>query len=163
MKFIKSINEYFDTGTVGSFGDTYGYGGANGVFKISYKPFDDLSISVGPDPDVPRNIKGSQFQIGDFVIAEPLNNKKKKIGIIVRAQKNTDGKSFRYFIQVFNIGKLTEKVIEVKPNAIQFVDNGDKGHIELLSQYKFGDLPKNVFNSKSVYNDSDLGIATLGG
>jgi hypothetical protein len=58
---------------------------------------------------------------------------------------------------------LTVKVIEVKPNAIQFVDNGDKGHIELLSQYKFGDLPKNVFNSKSVYNDSDLGIATLGG
>ena len=38
MKYVKSINE-FDSN---AFGDSYGYGSANGVFKINYKPFDDL-------------------------------------------------------------------------------------------------------------------------
>jgi hypothetical protein len=56
LKHLKSINEFFD---VGVFGDTYGYGGANGIFKIQYKPYKDLSVSVGPDPNVKRNIKGS--------------------------------------------------------------------------------------------------------
>ncbi len=163
MKHIKKINEYFDTGV---FGDTYGYGGANGVLKINYKPFSDLSIEVGPDPNVPRNIKGSQFQIGDMVIAQPLNSKNKKnrkIGIIVRAQRGDDNKTFRYFIQVFNIGKLTEKVIEVKPDAIEFIDQGDKGHQEVLSKYKIANIPPKAFNSTSVYNDSDLGLSTVGG
>jgi hypothetical protein len=163
VKYIKSINE-FDTGT--PFGDSYGYGGANGVFKINYKPFSDLSIEVGPDPNVPRSIKGSEFQVGDFVVAEPINSKSKKnkkIGIIVRAQKTPDAKGFRYFIQVFNIGKLTEKVIEVKPNAIQFVEQGDKGHQDLLSKYKIAQLPGKAFNSPTVYNDADLGLSTVGG
>jgi hypothetical protein len=162
VKHIKSINEF----DAGAFGDTYGYGGANGILKINYKPFSDLSVEVGPDPNVPRSIKGSEFQIGDMVIAQPINSKSKKdkkIGIIVRAQKNPDFKGFRYFIQVFNIGKLTEKVIEVKPNAIEFIDQGDKGHQDLLSKYKLAQLPGKAFNSPTVYNDSDLGLATIGG
>ena len=53
MKYIKSINEYFD---MGAFGDTYGYGGASGVFKINYKPFSDLSVSVGPDPNTEKTV-----------------------------------------------------------------------------------------------------------
>ena len=40
MKYIKSINEDFG-GESGAFGDTYGYGGANGILKINYKPFDE--------------------------------------------------------------------------------------------------------------------------
>jgi hypothetical protein len=159
VKHIIPINEF----DAGAFGDTYGYGGANGVFKINYKPFSDLSVSVGPDPNVPRTIKGSEFQIGDFVIAQPINSKSKKnklIGIIVRAQKEPDGKQFRYFIQVFNIGKLTEKVIEVKPNAIQFIDQGDKGHQELLSKMGLSEIPRSVFNSSMVYKDSDLGVSS---
>jgi hypothetical protein len=157
VKHIKNINEYFDTGV---FGDTYGYGGANGVLKINYKPFSDLSIEVGPDSNVPRNIKGAQFQIGDMVIAQPINSKNKKnrkIGIIVRAERSENNKSFRYFIQVFNIGKLTEKVIEVKPDAIEFINNGDKGHIELLSKYKLANVKPDSFNSTSVYSNPRLG------
>lgn len=157
MKNIKTINEFFDTGV---FGDTYGYGGANGVLKINYKPFSDLSIEVGPDQNVPRNIKGAQFQIGDMVIAEPINSKSKKnkkIGIIVRAERSENNKSFRYFIQVFNIGKLTEKVIEVKPDAIEFVNDGDKGHIEILSKYKLANVKPESFNSTSVYSNPKLG------
>ena len=160
MRYIKKLNEYFDPGV---FGDDYGYGSATGVMKINYKPFSDLSVTVGPDPNIQRTIKGSEFQIGDFVIAQPINSKSKKnklIGIIVRAQKEPDGKQFRYFIQVFNIGKLTEKVIEVKPNAIQFIDQGDKGHQELLSKIGLSEIPRSVFNSSMVYKDSDLGVSS---
>ncbi len=163
MKHIKSINEFFDTGI---FGDTYGYGGANGVLKINYKPFSDLSVSVGPDPNYPRNVKGSEFQVGDFVVAQPLNSKNRKnrkIGIIVRSQRSTDNKGYRYFIQVFNIGKLTEKVIEVKSDTVKFIDQGNKGHQELLSKYKIAEIPGKAFNTPGVYNDSDLGVSTVGG
>ena len=82
MKHIIPINEFFQD--VGVFGDTYGYGGANGVFKVTYKPYKDLSVTVGPDPDVPRYRKGSQFQVGDYVSARPINSKKKIIGMVVK-------------------------------------------------------------------------------
>ena len=80
MKHIIPINEFFQD--VGVFGDTYGYGGANGVFKVTYKPYKDLSVTVGPDPNVPRYRKGSQFQVGDYVSATPINSKKKIIGMV---------------------------------------------------------------------------------
>jgi hypothetical protein len=160
MKYIKSINEYFDAG---AFGDTYGYGGASGVLKISYKPFNDLSVSVGPDPNIERTVKGSEFQIGDVVIAQPLDSKDKVIGVIVRSFRNPDNQEYRYFIQVYNKGKKTERVIEVKSDSIQFAEGGDHGNIESKSKYKNNDVASSAFNSKTVYNSSELGLETTGG
>jgi hypothetical protein len=160
MKYIKSINEYFDTG---AFGDTYGYGGANGVLKINYKPFNDLSVSVGPDPNIERTVKGSEFQIGDVVIAKPLNSKDEVIGVVVRSFRNPDNQEYRYFIQVYNKGKKTERVIEVKSDSIKFAEGGDHGNIESKSKYKNNDIPSSAFNSKTVYNSSELGLETTGG
>lgn len=160
MKYIKSINEYFD---VGAFGDTYGYGGANGVLKINYKPFNDLSVSVGPDPNVERTVKGSEFQLGDVVIAQPLDSKDKVIGVIVRSFRNPDNQEYRYFIQVYNRGKKTERVIEVKSDSIEFAEGGDHGNMETKSKYKNNDIPSSAFNSKTVYNSSELGLETTGG
>jgi hypothetical protein len=160
MKYIKTLNEYFDTGV---FGDTYGYGGASGVLKINYKPFSDLSVSVGQDPDVDTTVKGSEYQLGDVVIAEALNSKKKVIGVIVRAFRNPDNKQYRYFIQVYNKGKQTERVIEVKSDSIKFTDGGDHGNMETKSQVKFNEVPQKGFNSPTVYNSSDLGLETVGG
>jgi hypothetical protein len=160
MKHIKTINEYFDSGV---FGDTYGYGGANGVLKINYKPFSDLSVSVGQDPDMETTVKGSEFQIGDVVIAQPLESKKKVIGVIVRSFRNSDGKGYRYFIQVYNKGKKTERVIEVKSNAIEFAQGGDHGNIESKSKVKFNQIPDKAYNSKTVYSSSELGLETVGG
>lgn len=160
MKYIKTINEYFDPGV---FGDTYGYGGANGILKINYKPFSDLSISVGQDPDMETTVKGSEFQIGDVVIAQPLESKKKVIGVIVRSFRNSDGKGYRYFIQVYNKGKKTERVIEVKSNAIEFAQGGDHGNIESKSKARFNEIPDKGYNSKTVYSSSELGLETVGG
>lgn len=158
MKHIIHINE-FDT----AFGDTYGYGGANGILKINYKPFNDLSVSVGQDPNVPNTVDGSEYQIGDVVIAEPLDSKKKVNGVVVRAFRTPDNKEYRYFIQVYNGKKKTERVIEVKGDSMKFGIGGDHGNQEDKSRYKFNEVPKDSYNSKTVYNASELGLETTGG
>ena len=168
MKHIKSINEFFD---VGVFGDTYGYGGANGIFKVTYKPFSDLSVTVGPDPDIPRNISGSQFQVGDIVIGIPVDKKDSKVaGMLVRVERDEDNDGYRYFAQVMPLRdektkkvSMGERVIELKPDSVSFVDKGDKGHMQIVSQFKFADIPSKAFNSPTVFNSSDLGIETVGG
>lgn len=160
MKHLKSIYE-FDS----AFGDSYGYGGANGVLKINYKPFSDLSVSVGQDPNIETTVKGSQFTIGDIVIASPIDSdsKKKVIGVIVRSFRNPDNKQYRYFIQVYNKGKETERVIEVKSDSIKFAPGGEHGNMETVSKMKASDVPASAYNSKTVYNASELGIETTGG
>jgi hypothetical protein len=159
MKHIVPINE-FDSN---AFGDTYGYGGANGIFKINYKPFSDLSVSVGPDPNVDRTVKGSEFQLGDVIIAQPLQSKKEVIGVIVRSFRNPDNQQYRYFIQVYNKGKKTERVIEVKSDTAKFAEGGDHGNMETISKYKNNEIPSSAFNSKTVYSSSELGLETTGG
>jgi hypothetical protein len=160
MKHIKTLNEYFDTGI---FGDTYGYGGANGVLKINYKPFSDLSVSVGQDPNLETTVKGSEFQLGDVVIAAPLDSKEKVIGVVVRAFREPNNKQYRYFIQVYNKGKQTERVIEVKGDSIEFAEGGDHGNLETKAKAKFNQTPDDSYNSKTVYNASELGLETTGG
>lgn len=154
------MNEYFDTG---AFGDTYGYGGANGVLKINYKPFNDLSVQVGQDPDKETTIKGSEFQLGDVVVSEPLDSKNKVIGVIVRSFRNAEGDGYRYFIQVYNKGKKTERVIEVKSNSIEFAQGGDHGNIESKAKISQNKSVDSSYNSKTVYNSNELGLETVGG
>ena len=108
MKHIIPINEFFQD--VGVFGDTYGYGGANGVFKVTYKPYKDLSVTVGPDPNVPRYRKGSQFQVGDYVSATPINSKKKIIGMVIKAVLSSDNKNYKYFVQIKTKNKKEDRV-----------------------------------------------------
>jgi len=159
LRYIKTINEFFD---VGVFGDTYGYGGANGIFKVQYKPYKDLSVSVGPDPNVKRNVKGSQFQVGDIVIGQPVDSEKKVAGMIVRAERATDNKYYKYFVQVHPKGKDKEEVLELIPDTVEFVDNGDKGHKQIISHFKLDTMPSGVYNSPTVYNNTKLGIEAIG-
>jgi hypothetical protein len=162
MKYIKSINEDFG-GESGAFGDTYGYGGANGILKINYKPFSDLSVSVGQDPNLKTEVKGSEYKIGDVVIAEPLDSKDKVTGVIVRAFRKPDNLEYRYFIQVYNRGKKTERVIEIKGNSVKFAEGGDHGNMATKSKYKNSEIVDKSYNSKTVYSSSELGIETTGG
>lgn len=158
MKHIKSINEFEP-----AFGDTYGYGGANGILKINYKPFSDLSVSVGTDPNMVTDVPGSQFKIGDVVIAEPLDSKTKVTGIVVRSFREPDNKQFRYFIQVYNRGKKTERVIEVKSSGIKFAEGGEHGNMQDATKSKNSAIADKSYNSKTVYNASELGLETTGG
>ena len=158
LRYIKTINEFFDPGV---FGDSPGYGGANGVFRVSYKPFKDLSVSVGPDPNVPRTIPGSEYQVGDIVIGQPIDSKKKVGGMVVKVDKAADGKSYRYFVMVQSIGSDEKKVMELNPVTVVFADMGDHGHKEILNKYSVAKLPGGTYNSNTVYNDVELGIERI--
>lgn len=160
MKHIKSITEFFDPGV---FGDSPGYGGANGVFRISYKPFKDLSVSVGPDPNVPRIIQGAQYQVGDLVVGQPIGGKKDErvAGMIVKSYLAEDGKSYRYDIMIQSVGDHDQKVVELNPETIQFLNDGDKGHKEVLTKYSVANLQADIYNSPTVYNDPELGIERI--
>ena len=162
MKYIKSINEDFG-GESGAFGDTYGYGGANGILKINYKPFSDLSISVGTDPNMPTDVRGAEYKIGDVVIGEPLDSKDKVTGVIVRSFRKPDNIEYRYFIQVYNRGKKTERVIEIKSSSVKFAEGGEHGNMATKTKYKNSEIVDKSYNSKTVYNSSELGIETIGG
>jgi hypothetical protein len=162
LKHLKRIDEFFQD--TGAFGDTYGYGGANGTFKVSYKPYKDLSVSVGPDKDIKRNVDGAQFQIGDIVIGNLISSDKKVIGMIVRSERTTDNKGYRYFIQIGtkksgkNKKMVGEKVVEISPATIEFFDNGKKGHQEIARGFGVGDIPSDAYNSQEVINNQILGI-----
>ena len=162
MKHIKSINEDFG-GESGAFGDTYGYGGANGILKINYKPFSDLSVSVGTDPNMKTDVKGSEYKLGDVIIGEPLDSKDKVTGVIVRAFRTPDNIEYRYFIQVYNKGKKTERVIEIKGNSVKFAEGGEHGNISTKTKFKNSEIVDKGYNSKTVYNASELGLETTGG
>jgi hypothetical protein len=159
MKHIIPINE-FDSGV---FGDTYGYGGANGVMKINYKPFSDLSIEVGQDPNMKTDVDGSEFKIGDTVVAQKLKSKKEVIGTIVRSFRNPDNQQYRYFVQVYNKGKETEKVVEVKSDSIRFAEGGQHGNMQQKAKIQNNKAVDKAYNSQTVYSSSDLGIETTGG
>ena len=57
---IKLINEQFAQTLNGD-----GFNSSNGVFKVNYKAYSDLSMSVGRDPDPSLLVKDSAFQVGD--------------------------------------------------------------------------------------------------
>jgi hypothetical protein len=164
MKHLKSIYEDFAGGD-NAYGDTYGFGGANGILKINYKPFADLSVSVGRDPNIPNDVKGAKFQIGDAVIGKSINPKddKKYNGVIVRSFRTPDNREYRYFIQVYNKGKKTERVIEIKSDSIKFAPGGDHGHIEIDSRDGRNQSVPKKYNSDTVYTSNDLGLETVGG
>jgi hypothetical protein len=162
MKHIKSIYEDFGGGD-NAYGDTYGFGGANGILKINYKPFSDLSVSVGRDQNIPNNVKGAKYQVGDTVIGKDLKGEKKYTGVIVRAFRTPDNREYRYFIQVYTKGKKTEKVIEIKSNTIKFAPGGDHGHVELDTRSENTRSVKKAYNSDTVYSSNELGLETVGG
>ena len=152
MKHIIPINEFFQD--VGVFGDTYGYGGANGVFKVTYKPYKDLSVTIGPDPDVPRYRKGSQYQVGDYVTAKPINSKKRIAGMVIKAVLSSDNKNYKYFVQIMSKGKKEEEVVEVVPSTIKFIEGGDKGFNQQGAKFNMDAADGEVYNSPYVYNNN---------
>jgi hypothetical protein len=92
----------------------------------------------------------------------PIEGKKKVAGMVVKNVLAPDQKSYKYFVQVHTKGKKEQKVMELVPDSVEFVDMGDKGHRQIVSQYKFNDLPGDVYNSKTVYNNPGLGIEAVG-
>jgi hypothetical protein len=121
MTRIKKINEQFAQTLTGD-----SFNSSNGVFKVNYKPFSDLSISVGRDPDPSNLIKDYQYQIGDFVKGSVEGKKNKIEGEIVSVSKEKDNKFSILKIKSFN----DKKIHTLIPGSVELItDRGNSREI----------------------------------
>jgi hypothetical protein len=116
---IKKLNEQFAQTFSGD-----GFNSSNGVFKVKYKAFDDLSKAKGREINPYDHIKGEEYQIGDIVLAKLSgSSKKKKIKAEVIASARTeDGKGTNFKIRSLR----SKKIYTVPSYALEFYD--DRGH-----------------------------------
>lgn len=117
---IKRLNEQFAQSFSGD-----GFNSSNGVFRVRYKSYDDLSMARGREINPYDHVKGEEFQPGDIVLAKLKGSKgKKKIeAVIVSSSRSQDGKSMNFKIRSIN----TNKIHTVPVHAIEFVQ--DNGHV----------------------------------
>ena len=74
--------------------------------------------------------------------------------MVIKNILGSDGKSYKYFVQIKTKNKKEESVVEVVPNTVKFLDMGDKGHREIASQFKLGEIGSDVYNSPDVYDNN---------
>lgn len=160
MRFnhIVSINEFFQVHPM----DNYGYGTGNGVFTVTFKPYKDLSISVGQSATQKATRADSQFQIGDQVVGKSVKKGLKVRGQVIKILTSPDNKSYR--IYVYNESK--KKIVELVPSTIRFIDMGNKGNVrpdtannlEIDGDQSIGA----AYNAgMQVYDPGDLGLGSL--
>lgn len=118
---IKKLNEQFAQTFRGD-----GFNSSNGVFKVKYKAFDDLSQAKGREINPYDHIRGEEYQIGDIVLARlSSNDKKKKVRAEVLSSTRTeDGKGTKFKIRSLQ----SKKIYTVPSYALEIYD--DRGHVE---------------------------------
>ena len=115
---IKKLNEQFAQSFSGD-----GFNSSNGVFKVKYKAFDDLSQAKGRDIHPYDHVNGEEFQVGDLVSVNVGGKSKKKMRAeVISASRTEDGKSTRFKVRSLH----TNKIYTVPVYAIEFLqDNGN--------------------------------------
>lgn len=139
---IKLINEQFAQTLNGD-----GFNSSNGVFKVNYKAYSDLSMSVGRDPDPSLLVKDSAFQVGDVVKGKLKNGKTVK-GEVIETSKSIDGKS--YIIKVQSL--KDKKNYTLVPGSIEFIE--DNGNSQNVIGMGISSREKNAQNLK--YNGGNI-------
>lgn len=134
---IKPLNEYFSQTLTGD-----SFNSSNGVFKVSYKAYDDLSIAVGRDPDPSILVKDSAFQIGDLVKGNVKGRNKKIEGEVIETYKEKDGKSYKIKI----MGSKNNKIYALIPGSLEFVS--DRGNSTTDMRQSITSRQKNAQNLK---------------
>lgn len=115
---IKRLNEQFAQTFAGD-----GFNSSNGVFRVRYKSFDDLSQARGRELHPYDYVKGEEYQPGDIVIAKVKNLKNKVKAEIVSTARTPDGKR-----TVFKIKSLADnKMYTVPVYALEL--SNDQGNI----------------------------------
>lgn len=115
---IKKLNEYFSQTLTGS-----SFNSSNGVFKVNYHPYRDLSVDSTSSPDPSKYIKDSDYMVGDFVKANVKGKKNKVIGEVIGTRVSEDGKYSMIIIKSVK----TQRVYNAIPGTIEF--NLDTGNI----------------------------------
>lgn len=140
---IKLINEQFAQSINGD-----GFNSSNGVFKVNYKAYSDLSLAVGRDSDPSLLVKDSVFQVGDIVKGKVKGYRKKIKGEIIETSKSIDGKYYIIKIQS-DKDKKTYKLI---PGSIEFLE--DRGNSKNVMGMGISSREKNAQNLK--YNGGNI-------
>jgi hypothetical protein len=134
---IKSLNEYFAQSLDGD-----SFNSSNGVFKVSYRAYDDLSIPVGRGQDPSLLIKDSIFQTGDLVMGNVKGKEKKIKGEVVEVNKSEDGKFYIIKIQSFK----NKKNYTLIPGSIQHIQ--DRGNVPDSVKLNIASKERNAQNLK---------------
>lgn len=137
MTRIKLIKEYFAQTIAGD-----GFNSSNGVFKVNYKAYSDLSIAVGRDADPSLLVKDSAFQIGDIVKGKVHGLDKKVKGEIIETIKAIDGKSYTIKIQ----SAKDKKTFTLIPGSVEFIQ--DRGYSRNTMGMSISSREKNAQNLK---------------
>jgi hypothetical protein len=140
---IKSINEQFAQSINGD-----GFNSSNGVFKVNYKAYSDLSLSVGRDADPSLLVKDSVFQVGDIVMGRVKGRSKKIKGEITRVSKSIDGKSYLISIQSLR----DKRSYDLIPGSVEFIE--DRGNSKNVMVMSIDSREKNAQNIK--YNGGNI-------
>lgn len=112
MRKIKRLNEAFAEDVSGG-----GFNSSNGVFKVSYIPYKDLSKPTGRDTT--KNITPqAKYQIGDIVSGRTISNKKVQ-GPIVRLEKRPDNKGTNFYVK----DDKTNQIFKINPYSIFMVQD----------------------------------------
>lgn len=115
---IKRLNEQFAQTFSGD-----GFNSSNGVFRVRYKSFDDLSQARGREVHPYDYVKGEEYQPGDIVLAKIKNLRNKIKAEIVSTARTADGKR-----TVFKIRSIdNNKIYTVPVYALEF--SNDQGNI----------------------------------
>jgi hypothetical protein len=142
-KKIKLINEQFAQSLNGD-----GFNSSNGVFKVNYKAYSDLSLSVGRDPDPSLLVKDSSFQVGDIVKGNVKGMEKKIRGEVIETSKSNDGKSYIVKIQSLK----NKKHYTLVPGSVEFYE--DRGNNKNAMGMSIGSRERSAQNLK--YNGGNI-------
>ncbi len=115
---IKRLNEQFAQTFSGD-----GFNSSNGVFKVKYKSYDDLSQSRGRELHPYDYVKGEEFQTGDIVMAKIKNLRNKIKAEVISTARTSDGKR-----TVFKIKSLADNKMYTVPLYALELSN-DQGNI----------------------------------
>lgn len=142
-RVIKLINEQFAQSLNGD-----GFNSSNGVFKVNYKAYSDLSLAVGRDSDPSLLVKDSVFQVGDIVKGKVKGIGKKIKGEVIETSKSNDGKSYIIKIQSLK----NKKNYSLIPGSIEFCE--DRGNSKNVMGMGIDSREKNAQNLK--YNGGNI-------
>ena len=74
--------------------------------------------------------------------------------MVVKNVLSSDGKNYKYFVQIKNKNKKEEEVVEVVPSTIKFLEGGDKGFNQKAARINMDAAVGDVYNSPYVYNNN---------
>lgn len=115
---IKRLNEQFAQTFAGD-----GFNSSNGVFRVRYKSYDDLSQARGRELHPYDYVRGEEFQPGDIVLVKIKNSKKKIKAEVVSTARTADGKR-----TVFKVKSLDDNRMYTVPlYALEF--SNDQGNV----------------------------------